>query len=165
MKKIKNKLNVLSILSLSLMTVALVVSVCLYFSKDRGERHVLYFQSLDDSKLYTEVRYISEYTKNQELSVSVKQFLEELLLGPVSHRFMDVYEPGTKLLSCYVENDTLYVNLSMDALFPSSTTSDFDMASELLVYNVEKNFREIKQVELFVEGNNIVVEFKHRKAF
>ena len=156
MKKIKNKLNVLSILSLSLMTVALVVSVCLYFSN---------FQSLDDSKLYTEVRYISKYTKNQELSVSVEQFLEELLLGPVSHRFMDVFEPGTKLLSCYVENDTLYVNLSMDALFPSSTTSDFDMASELLVYNVEKNFREIKQVELFVEGNNIVVEFKHRKAF
>ena len=97
--------------------------------------------------------------------MSVEQFLEELLLGPVSHRFMDVFEPGTKLLSCYVENDTLYVNLSMDALFPSSTTSDFDMASELLVYNVEKNFREIKQVELFVEGNNIVVEFKHRKAF
>ena len=101
MKKTKNKLNVLSILSLSLMTVALVVSVCLYFSKDRGERHVLYFQSLDDSKLYTEVRYISEYTKNQDLSVSVEQFLEELLLGPVSHRFMDVFEPGTKLLSCY----------------------------------------------------------------
>ncbi|MBO7174221.1 MAG: GerMN domain-containing protein [Spirochaetaceae bacterium] len=133
----------------------LVVSIFLYNSENLGKRRVLYFEAVDGSGLYIESRRITEYSSTQGRAVHVQQFVQELLLGPVTNGFKSLFLQGTRLESCFVQENILFINLSKEALFPSATTSATKDGVNLLVYNIKKNFSWIESVEIYIDGNKV----------
>lgn len=133
----------------------LVVSIFLYNSENLGKRRVLYFEAVDGSGLYIESRRITEYSSTQGRDVHVQQFVQELLLGPVTNGFKSLFLQGTRLESCFVQENILFINLSKEALFPGATTSATKDGVNLLVYNIKKNFSWIESVEIYIDGNKV----------
>ncbi|MEE0133744.1 MAG: GerMN domain-containing protein [Treponema sp.] len=133
----------------------LVVSIFLYNSENLGKRRVLYFEAVDGSGLYIESRRITEYSTTQGRDVHVQQFVQELLLGPVTNGFKSLFLQGTRLESCFVQENILFINLSKEALFPGATTSATKDGVNLLVYNIKKNFSWIESVEIYIDGNKV----------
>lgn len=133
----------------------LAVSIFLYNSENLGKRRVLYFEAVDGSGLYIESRRITEYSSTQGRDVHVQQFVQELLLGPVTNGFKSLFLQGTRLESCFVQENILFINLSKEALFPGATTSSTKDGVNLLVYNIKKNFSWIESVEIYIDGNKV----------
>lgn len=133
----------------------LVVSIFLYNSENLGKRRVLYFEAVDGSGLYIESRRITEYSSTQGRDVHVQQFVQELLLGPVTNGFKSLFLQGTRLEYCFVQENILFINLSKEALFPGATTSATKDGVNLLVYNIKKNFSWIESVEIYIDGNKV----------
>ena len=135
--------------------VILIVSIFFYNFENLGNRRVLYFEAVDGSGLYIESRRITEYSSTQGRDVHVQQFVQELLLGPVTNGFKSLFLQATQLESCFLQGDILYINLSQEALFPGVTTSATKDAVDLLVYNIKKNFSWIEAVEIYIDGNKV----------
>ena len=135
--------------------VILVVSIFFYNVENLGKRRVLYFEAVDGSGLYIESRRITEYSSTQGRDVHVQQFVQELLLGPVTNGFKSLFLQNTRLESCFLQGNSLYINLSKEALFPSVTTSATKDAVDLLVYNIKKNFSWIESVEIYIDSNKV----------
>ena len=135
--------------------VILVVSIFFYNFENLGKRRVLYFEAVDGSGLYIESRRITEYSSTQGRDVHVQQFVQELLLGPVTNGFKSLFLQNTRLESCFLQGNSLYINLSKEALFPSVTTSATKDAVDLLVYNIKKNFSWIESVEIYIDSNKV----------
>lgn len=133
----------------------LAVSIFFFTSKNMGPRRVLYFEAMDGSGLYMESRRIMEYSPLQEEAVHLQQFVQELLLGSVTNGFRSLFQQGTKIESCFVQDDILFINLSKEALFPGVTTSATKDAVDLLVFNIKKNFSWVKSVEIYIDGNKV----------
>ena len=133
----------------------LAVSIFFFTSKNLGNRRILYFEAMDGSGLYMESRRIMAYSPLQEESVHLQQFVQELLLGSVTHGFRSLFQQGTKIESCFVQDDILFINLSKEALFPGVTSSATKDAVDLLVFNIKKNFSWIEAVEIYIDGNKV----------
>ena len=133
----------------------LAISIFFFTSKNLGNRRILYFEAMDGSGLYMESRRIMAYSPLQEESVHLQQFVQELLLGSVTHGFRSLFQQGTKIESCFVQDDILFINLSKEALFPGVTSSATKDAVELLVFNIKKNFSWVKSVEIYIDGNKV----------
>ena len=78
-----------------------------------------------------------------------------MLLGSVTNGFRSLFQQGTKIESCFVQDDILFINLSKEALFPGVTTSATKDAVDLLVFNIKKNFSWVKSVEIYIDGNKV----------
>ncbi len=148
--KVKLKLRAAG---LALMLLIFAVSVFLFIAEDMGSRRVLYFEAMDDSGLYMEIRRIMRYSPHQGREVHVRQFVQELLLGPAGNGFQPLFAREARLESCFVQDDILFINLSREALFPGESTSSLQDGVELMAFNVEKNFPWIKSVEIYIDGN------------
>ena len=83
---------------------------------------------------------------------AIQNYIDELLLGPVSEHCTPVFEKGTKVLSCFKKDNVLYINLSDDVLKADSQTTDFRKQIDLFEKNVFRNFGSINKIELFIDG-------------
>ncbi len=128
----------------------LIISLALYIVFYPGQRAVLLFESMDDSKLYSEHRYIPRGTAQGDLHY----FVDELLLGPTSDRYKPLFAHGTKALSCFLNDENiLYIHLNENALFSGNSSSDTVFACELLKINVLKNYKYVDNIRVFIMGN------------
>lgn len=98
--------------------------------------------------LSMEARYIA---KNSTQG-AIKAYVDDLLLGPVTHGSCPLFAAGTRANSCFVRNGVLYVNLNDALLNVNSLSSDIRTAIMLLKKNVMRNFFDIKDVLVFVNG-------------
>lgn len=133
----------------------LVVSVFMFSTENRGHRRVLYFESIDGSGQYMESRRIMEYSSQQGRDIHVRQFVQELLLGPTTHGLRPLFQLGTRLESCFLQDTALFINLSQEALFSGETTSSTEDAVGLLILNIRKNFSWIESVEIYICSNKV----------
>lgn len=138
-----------------LLIIFLVVSIVVFNFKNVGSRRVLYFDAIDGTGLYMESRRIMEYSPAQGRDVDVSQFVQELLLGPTTNGFRSIFPLDTRLDSCFIQDEILYINLSKEALFPGETTLSTKEAVDLLIYNIEQNFSWIKSIEIYIDGNKV----------
>ncbi len=145
------KRNVVAIVLVFLLAGSFVFSVCSYMSNKPGERRVLYFQSLDSDMTVCESRYI----KSVDGISQEESLVKELLLGPMTNRFIRLFPLGTKVEFCLVEDNTLYVNLSKEALLTSSETCSIRDGVSLLRENVVNNFTNINTVNVFIDGVSV----------
>ncbi len=130
--------------------VLLVISLIFYLIFNSGKRAVLLFESMDNSGLYSEYRYIPRGTVQGD----VHYFVDELLLGPTSNRYKPLFAHGTKALSCFLtEENILYINLNENALFSGNSSSETVKACELLKINVLKNYKHVDNIRVFIMGN------------
>ena len=146
-EKAKNtKLGTVILLFLLIITFA--ISLICFFSNGYSYRKTFLFEGLDKDCLFAENRFFPS-VKNVD---KVELYVSELVLGPVGNRYKNLFEPGTKVNSCFVKNHVLYVDLSSQALFASKNTSELSKAVPLFRKNIKKNFSSIKDVKLFIDG-------------
>ncbi len=129
-----------------------IVSLVFYNLNSQGVRRVFYFESLDNPGLFMEVRYLSPYSEDQSQEDDIRQFVKELVLGPVTNRFKAVFAPGTTIDTCFLRDDVLYVDLSSTALQPAEGTTSIKTGVEIFEKNIRKNFPDIQQVCLFINN-------------
>ena len=151
----KNKSLVQALGAACFLIMILIVSITLFNFKDMGNRRVLYFDAIDGSGLYMESRRIVEYSPVQGRDVDVSQFVQELLLGPATNGFRLLFPLDTRIESCFIQDEVLFINLSKEALFPGETALPTKEAVDLLIYNIEQNFSWIKSIEIYIGSNKV----------
>jgi hypothetical protein len=133
---------------------ALIFSLVMFFINGYSQRRVFLFENLDKDGLYAENRY---FPKNQYLD-EVELYVSELLLGPIGERYKPIFSPGTKLKSCFLRDETLYVDLTSQALFPDKKVSEIREGAEIFKKNIFRNFRKIDKINIYIEGRKIFDE-------
>ena len=127
---------------------SLLISLAVWLVKFPGIRRSFTYKSSDSDKYRIEYRYLPV----KPVQGPIQNYIDELLLGPVSEHCTPVFEQGTKVLSCFKKENVLYVNLSKDLLSADSQTTDFRKQIELFERNVFRNFGTINKIELFIDG-------------
>jgi hypothetical protein len=89
------------------------------------------------------------------LEKDIKSYVEELILGPVSLDLVPLVTTGTKLDSFMYRDRTVYADFSGDAAF--SVQGGKPLFDSFLTLNqgIRRNFRAVKDVKLFVGGNEV----------
>lgn len=118
--------------------------------KDR-ERTVMYFTSFGSDDVCTEVRYLPKDPSTDMLL----QFVNELVLGPMTNRYKPLFASGTRVEFCMEENGVCYVGLSREALSATKEVADIETGIELLKVNIVKKFTEISTVLVYIDGKSV----------
>lgn len=142
-----------AVLCASLAVLCAVVSLIFFYINGRNEKEriVLYFSSLDSSRLCSEARYVPKNPPQGREAL----FVSELLLGPMTNRFIPLFANGTTLDFCMVQNDVLYVGLSKEALNVTAKSADIKSAVDLLQYNIVRKFTKINTVLVYIDGKSV----------
>jgi hypothetical protein len=136
-----------------LTSIVVVIAVALFLSVGNraGDRREFYFLSYDDDKLHTEVRFLPQ----ESVQGSVNLFIDELLLGPLTDRYRILFSQGTRVRSCIQNGNTLYLDLSEEALFNIDPAPPVRTAVDILEQNIKQNFSSINAVEIFIAGKKV----------
>lgn len=146
MISLKNKFKVGSIIIILIVT--FIISLILFLTQGKGKKRVFLFPSADNGKYILEYRHISTELEQSE----VLSYIDDLLLGTGTERTKMLFTPGTRVKECFVRNNILYLNLSDDLIKMNNDVATIDEGVELLKKNIKMNFRNIKKIELFVDG-------------
>ena len=111
---------------------------------------------LDFEKNIVEIRRV----KKDKVRTNIQIFVDELILGPTIQRAMPIFPLGTKVKSCFERNKVLYLDISEEAFHNFSDYSTINEKMIILKKNIMKNFKNIKNIELYIEGNQVCVANK-----
>lgn len=143
-------------------TVLFATSLILFYLHSTGVRYILFFESLDTSGLFTEIRYLPRHipcnstdSKEQCKNNRLEYFVNEVLLGPTIDRYKLLFPYGTHTLFCILSDSVLYVNLSKEALPASAKSSQTEVACQLLEKNIVYNYNGIDKVIIFMGGYEV----------
>lgn len=150
---IKNKKKVVLF---SVFGIILAVSLCFYFFHFRGFRYSFRYRISGSQKMVFETRAVPSVSGTSKLTL----YVEELLLGPSSQRARPFFPLGTRVLFCFERNETMFLNLSEQAVMDFSPEVNLQDSYELLKMNVKANFPSIKKIELFIDGNPVFFDAK-----
>lgn len=129
-------------------------SFLVFAIKSRGKRYIFYFESADSGKISMEYRYLprKSYPEN------VLLYTDELLLGPKTERFKQLFSTGTYVVSQFVRDDVLYINLSGEVLDMAGSCSDIKTGIELFKKNILNTFGKINSVEMYIDNKSIYTQ-------
>lgn len=145
MKKLIKKNLLLSIL-VSVFVVVLSVSLTMFFVKQNTKSFVFIFPSADNGSYIVERRNLS----NDPAQGIIQLYVDELLLGSTVERTKLIFSSNTKVNSCFLRENTLYLDLSDDLLSIEKSSYPINDGIELLKENIMKNFSNIDKIELFI---------------
>ena len=126
----------------------LIVSAGFYAKTHYGKKYIFMFPSVDEGKYVLETRYLKENPNKTALNY----FTDELVLGSGLERTKYLFTPGTKVISCFEREGTVYVDLSAEVINMGHNVIQIKDGIELLKKNITKNFHEVKEVLVFVDG-------------
>lgn len=141
---IKKNLSTL-IISIALLLI-LLFSLAIYFVKNNSKSYVFIFPSADNESYIVERRNLSKDSVQGEINY----FIDELLLGSGVERTKLIFSLGTKVNSCFLRDDILYLDISEDLLNIDESSYPIENGINLLKENILKNFSNINKVELFI---------------
>lgn len=129
------------------------VSLVCYAGSNRHDRYLYIFEpdSYDGSAgtRLIETRYIE---RQADRDLAVRLYLEDLLLGPMTQRYVHLFAKGTSLVSCFSRGSVLYVDLSKDALYTDAQSMTVEAGVQLLKENIYRNFPPLTGVVVFIDG-------------
>ncbi|MCR4733442.1 MAG: GerMN domain-containing protein [Treponema sp.] len=144
------KNNLIKKITLALLfLIILGLSLSLFFLKGQGKRYSFVFPSAENGKEVIEARYL----KNIENKSDVNVYIDELLLGSQLERTKKLFTRGTKVLSCFQRDKTLYLDLSPELIYEGSDVIAIQDGIDLLKKNILMNFANISDIQVFVNGN------------
>lgn len=123
-------------------------SLSLFFIKQNSKSYVFIFPSADDGTYIVERRNLS----NDPAQGVIQLFVDELLLGSTVERTKLIFSSNTRVNSCFLRGNTLYLDLSDDLLSIEKSSFPINEGIELLRENIVKNFSSINKIELFIGG-------------
>lgn len=141
-------------IALFVIAAVLVFSLGAWILSRPGKKYNFRFESVDTGKVSVENRFLPRkgYPEN------VLQYVDELVLGPQTERFRMLFSPGTYIISSFVRDNVLYVNLSADVLDRAGSCSEIKTGVELFKANVLNTFSKINSVEMYIDNKSI---FEH----
>jgi len=151
MIKIKNLLKkqyIAQVIIFFVFLLSLLFSIFSYYIKKDTVRRTFIFPSAETGEYIVEYRNLTK----EPIQGEVQLFIDELLLGSTIERTKSLFTNGTKVLSCFQRNQTLYLNLSSDLLEMGEGVITIRDGMDLLKENIKKNFSKIHEVEIFVNG-------------
>ena len=151
MIKIKDLINKQYIAQLSIFFIFLITllfSVLSYIIGKDSVRRTFIFPSADKGEYIVEYRNLTK----EPIQGDVQLFIDELLLGSTIERTKSLFASGTKVLSCFQRDQTLYLNLSSDLLEMGEGVIEIRDGMDVLKKNIQKNFSKIHEIEIFVNG-------------
>ena len=151
MIKIKDLINKQYIAQLSIIFIFLITllfSVLSYIIGKESVRRTFIFPSADKGEYIVEYRNLTK----EPIQGDVQLFIDELLLGSTIERTKSLFSSGTKVLSCFQRDQTLYLNLSSDILEMGEGVIEIRDGMDLLKKNIQKNFSKIHEIVIFVNG-------------
>ncbi|MCI5518422.1 MAG: GerMN domain-containing protein [Treponema sp.] len=151
MIKIKDLINKQYIAQLSIIFIFLITllfSVLSYIIGKDSVRRTFIFPSADKGEYIVEYRNLTK----EPIQGDVQLFIDELLLGSTIERTKSLFSSGTKVLSCFQRDQTLYLNLSSDLLEMGEGVIEIRDGMDLLKKNIQKNFSKIHEIVIFVNG-------------
>ena len=151
MIKIKDLINKQYIAQLSIIFIFLITllfSVLSYIIGKDSVRRTFIFPSADKGEYIVEYRNLTK----EPIQGEVQLFIDELLLGSTIERTQSLFSSGTKVLSCFQRDQTLYLNLSSDLLEMGEGVIEIRDGMDLLKKNIQKNFSKIHEIVIFVNG-------------
>jgi hypothetical protein len=124
-------------------------------------RRTFVFYSIDIGMPVVEDRMLSK-TKSRELDI--RRYVEEALLGPVTLDTAPLFLKETRLRSLMYRDRVVYADLSESAAIPVPEGGDVFNSLYTLYHGIRRNFSYVKDVYLFIEGNEAYGE-EFRKIF
>ena len=115
-------------------------------------RRTFEFFAYDNHRSVVEDRMLHK-TGIQEKDI--KNYVEELILGPVSLDFAPLLTKGTKLSSFMFRNGTVYADFSKEAGLPVQRGRPLFDGFLALNQGIRRNFSNVSDVKLFVDGNEV----------
>lgn len=150
LKNLKYEQNEVKILLL-VICLFFVISLGAWLVSKPGIKYKFYFESADSGNLSVEHRNLplKGYPEN------VLQYVDELITGPRTERFKNLFSAETHVISSFVRDGVLYVNLSSDVLDRAGSCSEIKTGIELFKKNVLSNFGKINSVEMYIDNKSI----------
>ena len=139
------------IIAAFLLIVIIIVVLFTSVLNKKYDRYVMFFKNSITGKIDTEIRYVPI----QNIMEPEAAFFEELMLGPVNHHCYSFIPSGTKLLSCFVKDGTLYADLPLVFVENIRPEFDSDAIKELLEKNIFTNCKTLQAACIFVDGMEI----------
>lgn len=148
----EKKIDFVSLVLLIALFAAFVFSAAAYFVKSPGKRYVFRFESVDEGKTAIESRFLPAKKGEDKIAL----YVDELLLGAKTERSRPIFSPGTKARLCLLRDKTLYIDLTSDLLYQDGNSGEIMDSIALFKRNIFKNFHSVKNIELFIDGKNIL---------
>lgn len=130
------------------------VSLLFWILHFPGKRYVFMYESFDDGALKLERRFLPR----KPVQGLIHLYVDELLLGPETERLRPLFTRGTAATSCFLRDGTLYITLTDNFLTEESGASKIKDGFDLFKKNILHNFRSIKNIDIFVNGQLIYEE-------
>ena len=148
------KIYLLLIISILTVIIFVLSFVCYTNSAAQNRRFLFLFETIGDvegksSSVVLETRYIRI---QPDVESSVKLYIADLLLGPITERCRKLFPPKTDVSSCFIRGSSLYLDLSKDALYTDEQTMEIENGVYLLKKNIFANFPSITNVIVFIDG-------------
>ena len=121
-----------------------------------ASRVVMTFYTVADGKPFIEDRVVKNPAA-RDLDARVRQYVEEVLLGPLSYGAAGFFPVGT-VQSCIVDGETAFIGLPSQAALAGVTgaeggyTIDSVRAVDTLRKDTGRNFRQLRNIEIFIGG-------------
>lgn len=136
--------------ALGVFAASFIVSVVCWFFCDFKNRNVFYFKAFDSDRLYTETRYT---VKPQD---EVRTFVDDLVLGPMTNRYVRLFAQGTRVEFCDSRDGNLYIGLSKEALKVSGESMGIREGCLLLRENIVRNFTNFNKIYMYIDGESVL---------
>ena len=150
--------NVKVIILSSVLLVVFGISFILFLAKGQGRRYSFIFPSAESGKEVIETRYLRPVENKSDVRV----YIDEILLGSQIERTKKLFSRGTKVLSCFENDKTLYLDLSPDLIYEGGDVIAIQDGIELLKKNIRMNFANISEIQVFVDGNYAFENFQKK---
>jgi hypothetical protein len=118
-------------------------------------RRTFVFYARDTGKAGVEERLLPSMPSRE---LTLRQYVEETLLGPVSPDAEPLFLQETSLRSLFFQDGTVYVDLSLSAALPCSPGTDAFRSLSALYKGIRRNFGFVRDVRLFIEGREAYYE-------
>jgi len=139
------------IIALTLLLVLVVFSVSYYIGTKKVTERSLFFVEPVSKTVVLEHRLISQ---KHDLEKNIELLVKDELLGSSLLIRDSVFPEGTTLNHILLREGVLYVDLSIEAVFPSEHSGlNFHESMKILERTIRFNFRKIKDVIITIDGS------------
>lgn len=139
------------IIAVSLLLVLVVFSVYYYKSTKKFTERSLFFVEPVSRTVVLEHRLIPE---KHDLEQNIELLVKDELLGPSLLVRDSVFPEGTILNHILLRDGVLYIDLSIEAVFPSEHSGlNFQDSLKILERTIKFNFREIENIVITIDGS------------
>ena len=130
----------------------LIVFAIIEMGRSGLSRRTFEFFTFDNSSSVVEDRMLH---KAPVLEDDIKNYVNELILGPVSLDYAPLLTKGTKLRSFMYRDRVVYADFSKEAALHVQGGQPLFDSFITLNQGIRRNFNDVLEVKLFVNGNEV----------